>query len=358
MTSSSPIADYTIPAVLQSHLSRTFAPLTTMIPLSGGFSYYTYRAHLPTAKTVVIKHAEPFAALHRDIPLSTTRVGFERTALSFPPPTITTAAGFTVTTPQVLHYDEASHTLVVADAGVESIGLKALLLSSAVGLDAGELGTALGTWLHRLHTWGRTDAAAPLREALAGNTHASMLWTWATYVRLVETIQLLPGAGLEDAEGLFAEIAAAATAEQKAEQDTIIHGDFWCGNILLQGSGGGAMVADWEMARMGGVWADLAQMCAELYLPWQFRGVETGVKVLRGFLSAYGRVSEEVARRIVVHFGVHLVIWPVRSGWGVQEEAERCAIVGREFIERGWRRDWRSVKESVLGELVDESWIV
>lgn len=263
--------------------------------------------------------------------------------------------GWTVGTPIAHHYDSESHSVVVADAGSGSRDLKAILCSAAgLDADAEALGEALGVWLRRLHSWGRTEAAEELREALGGNTQAAGIWTWATYGRLLETVALLPAAELGGAAALFAEIVAATPAVQLP--DTVLHGDFWCGNVLLDKST--VTIIDWEMARVGEVWGDLAQMCAELYLPFRFFGVETGIAIMRAFLGAYGRVSEDIASRVVVHFGVHLAVWPARSGWEPQTEAVRCAVVGKEFIEKGWRRDWKWVKDSVLGELVDDSWIV
>lgn len=117
-------------------------------------------------------------------------------------------------------------------------------------------------------------------------------------------------------------------------------------------------VVDWEMARVGYVWEDLGQMCAELYLPVHFRGREEGAEMLAAFLKGYGGMGEEVARRAVVHFGVHLVVWPCRiSGWGEEREVEECVRVGMEFIEKGWERDWAWVAKSVLKAIVDDEWI-
>jgi hypothetical protein len=165
---------------------------------------------------------------------------------------------------------------------------------------------------------------------------------------------------LSEYKDTFAAIAAAAPEEEEGE--TVIHGDFWCGNILpcrRSGGAGVAMVIDWEMCRLGHAWQDLAQMCAELFLPFQFRGVEEGLEIISAFLKSYGAVDKETASRVVVHFGVHLVVWPPRiPGWGEREEVERCVRTGAEFIEKGRRRDWEWVKRSVLAKIVDDQWIV
>ena len=235
----------------------------------------------------------------------------------------------------------------MADAGSDSKNLKTLL-QARQPLPAG-LGTALGEFLRALHAWGAT--APPVRTVLAQNTPAAKTWTWATYGRLAETLELFPQV-LGAAATTLAAVAEAPPLPRA--QRTLVHGDYWCGNVLL-GADGKVTVVDWEMAREGFAWEDLAQMCAELYLPVHFGGHRDGATVLDAFLRGYGAVSdEEMAARAVVHFGVHLVVWPCRvSGWGDAEQIEECMRVGLEFIERGWAKDWGWVSESVLKNIYD-----
>ncbi|KAA8909196.1 kinase-like domain-containing protein [Sphaerosporella brunnea] len=341
--------DFTSPNTLQSHLSGTFHPLTSLTRLSGGFANFTFRGQLSSNSTVIIKHAEPFAALSINVAIDPIRCFFEHSVLASSLPNLEGA----VVTPKSLHYDKEHAILITTDAGEGSRDLKALLLSGDPGLETTRLGTALGAFLSSLHQWGRSQASAQLREILQGNAQARGLWQWATYGRLVETISLFPTV-LSAYEQVFCEVSA-APAPALADE-TIIHGDFWCGNILPYN--GVVTVIDWEMSRLGGPWEDLAQMCAELYLPFQFRGVKEGLAIISAFLKEYGPVGEEVARRAVVHFGVHMVVWPPRvPGWGEKEQLQECVTTGAEFIERGWRKDWAWVKESVLAEIVQDSWI-
>ena len=83
--------DFTDPLIIQAHLASTFLPLSTLTPLSGGFSNFTFRANLSTssplvenATSVIIKHSEPFSALHRDISLDPLRCVRDPSLLLYP----------------------------------------------------------------------------------------------------------------------------------------------------------------------------------------------------------------------------------------------------------------------------------
>lgn len=256
-----------------------------------------------------------------------------------------------------------------SDAGEGGRNLKAVLLSlpspGAPQLDAAVLGRALGTFLRSMHMWGSAGGGnRALEQLFGGNAQAGRIWTWATYGRLAETADRFP-ALLAAYRPLFEEVAAAATAATEAGEaagGTLIHGDFWSGNIVLSRGHDVATVVDWEMARRGPVWCDLAQMCAELYLPYHFYGVAAAVDLLDAFLRAYGPLDADTARRLVVHFGVHLVVWPCRvvPSWGGGDPAvlDDCIRVGAEFVEHGWRRDWHWVRQQgVLRAVVNDEWI-
>ncbi|KAF8536322.1 kinase-like domain-containing protein [Trichophaea hybrida] len=350
-------ADFTDPLTIQSQLSCNFIPLSTITPLLGGFSNFTFRAHLSqssplveNAATVIIKHSEPYSALHRDISLDPLRCYYEHETLTSCPPAVT-FAGLIIKTPTAYYYDNGHSIIVIADAGKESLDLKTLLSHSSFSLKTNLIGHGLGRFLRSLHTWGGTPE---LRKELAG-TKAGPFWTWLNYGRLLETINKFPSV-LSPYKETFVEVVSAPDMDES--EKTLIHGDFWSANILVSPEQDVITVVDWEMARLAHVWQDVGQMCADLFLPYQFYKKMEGVQVMDGLLTGYGEVSGEVARRIVVHFGVSLVVWPCRVGtWGGEEDVKRCAQVGAEFIDRAWKRDWKWIKGSVLREVVKEEWI-
>ncbi|KAF8243684.1 hypothetical protein K440DRAFT_561001 [Wilcoxina mikolae CBS 423.85] len=351
-------ADFTDPLTIQSHLSCTFIPLSTITPLLGGFSNFTFRAHLSqssplvdNATTVIIKHSEPYSALHRDISLDPLRCYYEHAILIACPPAVTFAR-LIIKTPTAYYYDKDHSIIVLADAGEESLDLRTLLLShSSFSFNANLIGQGLGRFLHSLHTWGGTPE---LRKELEENNKAGPLWTWLNYGRLLETIDIFPSV-LSPYKETFVEVVSAPDMDES--EKTLTHGDFWCANILVSPEQDVITVVDWEMARLAHVWQDIGQMCADLFLPYQFYRKMEGVQVMDGLLTGYGEVSEEVARRIVVHFGVSLVVWPCRvRTWGGEEDVKKCAQVGAEFIARAWKKDWTWIKGSVLREVVKEEW--
>jgi aminoglycoside phosphotransferase (APT) family kinase protein len=416
-----PDPDYTDPQILQAHISTIFAPLSTLTRLSGGFANSTYRGFLANplpdgAESVIIKHAAPLVfedlsflpvrsvssppppllrasffcpvwhgifdrlrpllrrksskkmrisqhSRHQKNPAkrdknrevlskkptfshpvrrpSNTHQFFESTLLHSSPP---------VPHPKPLHYSIDPSLLITSDAGAASTTLKALLLSGTAPEGVGRL---LGRYLRALHTWGRT--AASVRETLRENVQARQVWEWATYGRLSETVSMYAET-LTPYAGIFSDVAAARGREEEAGEMTVLHGDFWTGNVVLPPEEL-LVIIDWEMARLGGAWEDLAQMCAELFLPDVFCGGEVGAGVVAEFLREYGGVHEEAASRLVVHFGVHLVVWPPRiPAWGDAQALQRCVRIGAEFVEKGWKRDWEWVRGSVLGAVVDANW--
>lgn len=57
-------------------------------------------------------------------------------------------------------------------------------------------------------------------------------------------------------------------------------------------------------------------------------------------MAGYGPVSEDMAFRIALHFGVHMVVWPVRIKiWGEGEILESCVKMGRDYCVHAYMRD-------------------
>jgi Ser/Thr protein kinase RdoA (MazF antagonist) len=157
------------------------------------------------------------------------------------------------------------------------------------------------------------------------------------------------------------------------EQDTewgIIHGDFWSGNVLLPDHSGTRryeegktcssnnrlFVIDWEFAQYGHRAYDLGQMIGDLYERKVFNGNDTAMHVMRGVIEGYGEMSDEMAFRVAIHAGVHLVGWYNRRPRSGALVAPREVIVagltiGRDLILKGWARDRESFEDSVLAGL-------
>jgi len=289
-----------------------------------------------------------------------------------------------VTVPTVHHFDSAHHAIVMDDAGPRALPLKAALLAGRISRSRGSaLGRALGEFLRELHARGRDDddeSVGGLRETFGGggggkvNVLGRELSVFATYGRIGSTLRALDpdrrdgrgGGEKEDrVRALLRSVlgdeplgvsddtlrVVEALAERRAAQimeptadgtdATFIMGDFWPGNILVDGEEEDdddgqrrgqqqqqrpCFVVDWELAKAGLAGLDVGQFCAELATLRRLRPGDDGRagaaagEILASFVRAYfagvGHQAPEETRRVAVgHFGAHLVVWTARVGW-------------------------------------------
>lgn len=112
-------------------------------------------------------------------------------------------------------------------------------------------------------------------------------------------------------------------------------------------------IIDWELSSLGLPETDLGQMIAELYELNHFKAIDAGIWLIEAFMQGYGKISEELAFRVAIHAGAHLLYFGPRvKGWGSKEQLEELVRVGRDWIVRGWGRDRAFFEEGVLGCLL------
>lgn len=88
-------------------------------------------------------------------------------------------------------------------------------------------------------------------------------------------------------------------------------------------------VIDWELAQVSSLAFDLGQMFAELYQLKHFKDIDAGVWLIEAFMRGYGPIEEDVAFRVAVHVGVHLICWGSRvAGWGTEGQVEDVVGLG------------------------------
>jgi hypothetical protein len=87
-----------------------------------------------------------------------------------------------------------------------------------------------------------------------------------------------------------------------------------------------------------------------------YNKIDIGIPVMEGIIEGYGELSEEMAFRVVIHVGVHLIGYynrrPQRGPWVASPEAVIAGLtIGRDFILRGWEKDRNFFEGSVLASL-------
>jgi hypothetical protein len=106
------------------------------------------------------------------------------------------------------------------------------------------------------------------------------------------------------------------------------------------------------MSHIGSPAFDLGQCFAELYLLKHFRSIEASTHLISAFMDGYGKLDDEMAFRVALHFGVHLIVWPCRvPGWGEGEIIEKCVAFGRDCCTHAWKRERQWFKGSVLDKV-------
>lgn len=109
------------------------------------------------------------------------------------------------------------------------------------------------------------------------------------------------------------------------------------------------VIIDWEMSRLSSLDFDLGHCFAELYLLTHFRSVKAGAKCISAFMAGYGPLDEDVAFRVALHFGAHLLVWPWRvEGWGEGEVMDECIRMGRDYCTHAYRKDIEFFRGGVL----------
>lgn len=263
-----------------------------------------------------------------------------------------------VQVPEVLaHFQDAS-ILILEDCGPVH-NLKQLFIDQPPSASlAARIGEELGQFLAFLH-----DASTETREAVEQNIQGQILSAWATYGRLVTTLDgtaNLPALGQAHwsiAESELMEVKNVADRMQKEmtriDLPVIVHGDFWPGNIccVLAREGDQQIleklyIIDWELAKPGVPALDIGQLFAEMHLLRKFKPQSSvaGESFVNAFQAAYlsGRTKaeSELAETALRHVGAHLVAWGPRVPWGANETVREVVRDGVELLTGQFSQSW------------------
>lgn len=262
----------------------------------------------------------------------------------------------TVSTPAVVHYDPESQVLIMQDVGSLPTLREYMSMRPAPSTAmAASIGRAMGEFIAKLHRMGRKNDSA--RALLSSNMVGRMAGKVAFYDRLVAYAAEY---GVRDP--LLKDVANFFGPDMLTNDDTLIMGDFWPGNILIDADppnprgGLGELrklwVVDWEFSRYGPPSVDVGTFAAECWWLSRFRDRAAGEAMRRHFLEEYTRLAKLDTARVIIQMGVHWIVWSKHNEWGGQEDIRECVAKGAEYVMQGWRGNNSWAEESLARELV------
>ncbi|KAL7917507.1 kinase-like domain-containing protein [Trichoderma austrokoningii] len=357
---------------VRKELEGTKYAVSSLTPLSGGTANFIYHARLRKplsggVSEVVLKHGEAYVALHPDFKLEMVRCSIEEEGLrllsNFP---AIISSPYEVGIPKLYHFNSQTSTQI-QEYLPSATNLKHYALTYFQGSSTAttksqclQLGQSLGTWLRRFHSWSDQPDNQSLHNLFAKNTAMRNIKKAINYDQLLGRLSMFPTI-LQEHKETLQQIVAMTTAELGDESKlSVIHGDFWTGNILIPNAPLGSgqtvpiRVIDWEMAQVGVRAEDLGQVIAELWQLKLYKNIDASSWIIQGFVSGYGKVDTDFMFRVLIHVGAHLIcIGSTTPGWGTPDQGHDIAKAGRDVLLNAWRKDAKAFQghdlQHVLG---------
>ncbi|KAI1329670.1 kinase-like domain-containing protein [Xylariaceae sp. FL0255] len=333
------------------------------------------------SNTVIVKASTEFVAINRDFPLDISRCLFESSilqALIGFPRTVATLKGFVkVAVPKVYYCltDQQPYTQILQDF-TGTVDLTTILESPSVGLSLPassptSIGYAMGSWLRMFHTWTSEPAQGVLLSDAGANEGMRKLKCLITYDSFIEILERHPEV-IEDHLDTLKEIQMIMRHEfecspiEEGAERCLIHSDFWGGNILLADGPwrksddpdrpSALYIIDWENVQYSHRAVDIGGILADLYERNHFKDVQASITIIKGFIEGYGKLSEELAYRVAIHAGVHLICWYYRRDRNAPlpyplPKVLAALTLGRDLILKGWAKDRSWLKMSILASM-------
>jgi hypothetical protein len=115
-------------------------------------------------------------------------------------------------------------------------------------------------------------------------------------------------------------------------------------------------IIDWENAQFGHRAVDIGGILADFYERNHFGGAAASIPAMEGFIDGYGPLSDELAYRVAIHAGVHLICWYYRRDRNAPlpyplPKVLAALTLGRDLVLKGWAKDKSSLQTTVLGPL-------
>ncbi len=98
-------------------------------------------------------------------------------------------------------------------------------------------------------------------------------------------------------------------------------------------------------------------MIGDIYERWHFSNADGAIPAIKGFIEGYGQLEDdELAFRVAVHAGVHLIGWYIRRAPNSPlpfplEQVIDAMRIGRDWIKKGWQKDMNYFQDTPLASL-------
>ncbi|KAF9946652.1 Carboxy-terminal domain (CTD) phosphatase [Mortierella alpina] len=275
-----------------------------------------------------------------------------------------------VKAPRVLYWDPENNIVIQQDAGTKSTHLKEFISTHTLNPKlVKQIGSSLGEFIARLHLYGLRHRSELYPEKMANKEALSLS-------RLILYDQFLTASSKYMADQPQSDRDVIELASQWGgdrlvnEPETLVHGDFWPGNFLIDTTTGEEdeltinhmYIVDWEMSRYGPAAMDLGQFMAEAYSLNKYR--QPCEELMACFLETYCKISGDRLttmdlKTAVIHCGGHLMSWTPYTGWFKKDDdqdakAKEITLIGAEYIKRAMSEDWAWVRqETAFRVMVD-----
>jgi 5-methylthioribose kinase len=327
---------------------------TSVQKLTGGSANFVWRAQLKEKRanlgdrpTMVIKHAEPFVAFDINLRLDAVRMNYEIAAMQTAADPVISCPKVGV--PSVYSYDDQNKVVFLEDAD-GSADLKAYIsaLDKPPSTELShEIGSLLGQFIGRLHTFGQAKRG-DLQSKFDNPTGLNICKSY--FYDRVESV--MKSFNIDSPQAV--EAAAWGGQQLATNPQTLCHGDYWTGNVLINvGSTTGVKlrIVDWEVCRYSPSGMDIGQMLAEMFNLNKFR--QPCSNMMAAFLNAYTKEFHPTLYDVkiaIIHFGFHLLIWTPVTGW--TEDGPAIARIGLDYVCHAWQEDWAWFDNTVFRDYV------
>lgn len=344
-------------------------------PLEGGVSNYLYRLTETDGSTVILKHAEPYAAFDRTWFYGIERMACEHAALSSILTALLSSSSAipgAVEIPHVVSYDHGEHNLIMSDCGAATKDLHTAF-PSLTPVQRVDYGRRLGLWLAALHKCTAID-----KTAFSANVAAKERKGTDQRISLLSAGLPIASSGagtpvqIASEQREFIELLEPfVVAVTDTDAGFVVHGDFWPGNILVSPAPAETTedflaVIDWEGVRLGTGASDVGVFAAEAWLLCHFHSTSAGAAIIQpedfgmlnmflaSYLEAIGKVQKEFLREAVLQFAINLSVG--RGGKVLMLPVKRFGVKIVKLV-IGQQVDWEGVLGLGWGMEAWEGWV-